>query len=528
MFLIYFLVFILLFTVFENITLAGISLALVMVWLVIYQSVSGKKILSRQMSFSLFGAFLLAWISFGIKERRYYGTSPFAVEGTMSQSPWSNSLFVWSGIINDISGQGKYVFEIEKKEYLLYSEKKYAIGDQLRLVGNFQNAWGIRDQGQGERNKGQGNEYWNITKKTFAVPIFSWGFDYPKRLKMKWWQGTIYEKNSLQLKVWSLKLEAVWIIQSMKKSIQEKIIAAYGENKVSGLILGMLIGDKSQIPEAEYQQFVDSGLVHLIAVSGWNILMIVVFLQFILFFLPFYVRIVIILITITGYSLVCGMDSSVFRALLMGGLSMVALFRGREINIWRLLSISALIMLIINPYFLAYDTGFLLSYAAIIGLVYFNEETNKCENVQTTQWWNDKAIKCQQNRFQKWLVYVYKNYISPSIWASIGIFPIIMFFMGKMNLLGIVGNLFVLPIVPFVMIYGFFSVWLYQIFHRSRLLWVEKILVIYIYKISELLTTYGLYISVTGLWVKYLFLAWFLTLFIVRRVKSNKKLGKDW
>jgi len=54
----------------------------------------------------------------------------------------------------------------------------------------------------------------------------------------------------------------------MKKSIQEKVIEAYGENKISGLVLGMLIGDKSQIPEREYQQFVDSGLVHLIAVSG--------------------------------------------------------------------------------------------------------------------------------------------------------------------------------------------------------------------------------------------------------------------
>lgn len=99
--------------------------------------------------------------------------------------------------------------------------------------------------------------------------------------------------------------------------------------------------------------------------------MIVVFLQCILFFLPFYVRIACILVTITGYSLICGMDSSVFRALLMGGLSMVALFRGREINIRRLLSISAIIMLLINPYFLAYDTGFLLSYSAIIGLIYF-------------------------------------------------------------------------------------------------------------------------------------------------------------
>ena len=139
------------------------------------------------------------------------------------------------------------------------------------------------------------------------------------------------------------------------------------------MILGMLIGDKSQIPESEYQNFIDSGLVHLVAVSGGNILMIVVFLQCILFFLPFYVRLGVILCTIVGYSLVCGLDSSVFRAVLMGGMNMVALFRGREINIWRLLSISALFMLLVNPYFLVYDTGFLLSYAALIGIIYFEK-----------------------------------------------------------------------------------------------------------------------------------------------------------
>jgi len=135
----------------------------------------------------------------------------------------------------------------------------------------------------------------------------------------------------------------------------------------------MLIGDKSQIPESEYQSFINSGLVHLVAVSGGNVLMIIVFLQCILFFLPFYIRLGLILVTITGYSLICGLDSSVFRAVLMGGINMVALFRGREVNIWRLLSISCIVMLIINPYFLAYDTGFLLSYSALIGIVYFDK-----------------------------------------------------------------------------------------------------------------------------------------------------------
>jgi len=47
-------------------------------------------------------------------------------------------MFADTGIINDISSQGKYVFANEGAEYLLYSKKKYSIGDQLWLVGNLQ------------------------------------------------------------------------------------------------------------------------------------------------------------------------------------------------------------------------------------------------------------------------------------------------------------------------------------------------------------------------------------------------------
>lgn len=515
MFILFFLVFTLIFTLFENILLAGIFLVLAISGLAIYQSVSGKKILKKQMIFSLLGAFLLAGFAFGIKERRYSVTSD---EWWVTRR-WNKNTFIGTGIISDINNQGKYVFEVEKREYLLYSENDYAIGDRIWLVGSM-------DSGQIPAAK-LNAKYRTITSWTFVVPLFSWGFDYPKRLKMKGRKGTIYEKNSITNYEWPMTNE-VWIIQSMKKSIQEKVIRAYGENKISGLILGMLIGDKSEIPEVEYQEFVDSWLVHLIAVSGGNILMIVVFLQFVLFFLPFYVRITLILITITGYSLICGMDSSVFRALLMGGLSMVALFRWREINIRRLLSMSAIIMLLINPYFLVYDVGFLLSYSALIGIVYFNEKTTKRENDETAK--KEKTINPPSasadsspflKRGQKAIVYIYKNYVSPSIGASIGIFPIMIFFMGKINLVGIIGNLLVLPIVPFVMIYGFLSVYLYQFFGWSRLLWSEKILIQYIYKISEFLTTYGLYISVTGLWMKYLILAWCLAGFLRWRLKQK-------
>jgi competence protein ComEC len=256
-------------------------------------------------------------------------------------------------------------------------------------------------------------------------------------------------------------------------------------------------------------------------VSGGNILMIVVFLQCILFFLPFYVRLGVILLTIIGYGFVCGLDSSVFRAVLMGGMSMVALFRGREVNIWRLMSISALVMLIINPYFLAYDTGFLLSYSALIGIVYFEtrgqELGTRDEGIGTSSEdlgpsttylvpESTSQVPRSSHPVFTFIQYIYKSYITPSIWASIGIFPIIIFFMGKINVLGIVGNLFVLPIVPFVMIYGFISPWLYQLLGWEWILWIEKICVEYIYKVSDLLAQYGIYFMVSWLRFKYVVL----------------------
>lgn len=499
MFLLFFLVFTLIFTMFENILLASISLLLVFIFVMIYQLISKKKILSKKMIYSIIGWFLLASISFGIKEYLYYWW--------MQQ--WQTAV-IGTWIVSDISGQWKYIFSYGNADYLLYSKKEYSIGEQIRIVGRM-------DSGRKTWRRNEVQKYWTISSWTFAIPLFSGSFDFAKWMKMKWRKGTIYEDNSLLL-----ENKEMSFIKQMKKWLQEKILQIYGKNRISWLILGMLIGDKSQIPESEYQSFINSGLVHLVAVSWGNILMIVVFLQFILFFLPFYIRLGLILLTIIWYGCICGLDSSVFRAVLMGGMSMAALFRGREINIWRLLSISCIIMLIINPYFLAYDTGFLLSYSAIIGIIYFD---SKSTPPQPSPLHGEGAVTIPSLRIggevKKWLQYVYKSYISPSIWASIGIFPIIIFFMGKINILWIVGNLFVLPIVPFVMIYGFVSVWVYSLFGREWLLWIEKISVQYIYKISDLLSQYGLYFTVSWLRLKYLILLIFIVFFVIWRTSPH-------
>lgn len=134
-----------------------------------------------------------------------------------------------------------------------------------------------------------------------------------------------------------------------------------------------MLGDKSVLSESDYKDFVQSGMVHIIAVSGGNLVMIVVFLGAVLFFLPFYVRNAVIIAGVVAFAMLVGDDSSVVRALIMCVLSLLALFRGREVAIWRLMQYAFVLMLCYNPYFLAYDLGFLLSFGALGGIVLLSQ-----------------------------------------------------------------------------------------------------------------------------------------------------------
>lgn len=412
----------------------------------------------------------------------------------------SDSVFIGTGQITTRQWQGKYLMQTWKLSYLLVSENDYPMGGEVRLAGNTK-----------------------MTQKTFlswsmlSFPssetlsgLFHYSFNYDKRLKMKWIQGTIFEQNSIPLQNPNSN---IWFIPSLRIWLQSMVKNSYGDGKTAWLVLGMLIGDKSQIPKSDYQSFIDSGLVHLIAVSGWNIIMIVVFLWFILLRLPFYLRNFVILLCIVIYGFLCGMDSSVFRAVIMWWLGMVALFRGRQLDIRRSLSFAFIGMLLYNPYYLVYDVGFLFSFSAIIGLIYFWKIERKS---------NQKTSSKFLQKIKIWRSYVRSNYLSPSIWATLGILPTMIFFMGKINLLGVIGNLLVLPIVPFVMIYGFISTVLYQIFPRPGFLQIEERLIRYVYWISEQVGNFWLYMNVEWDWIKYLILATAILRFVIKRLKSPK------
>jgi hypothetical protein len=116
----------------------------------VYQRISKKKVLSKKILIVVLGSCLLGGIVFGIKERRYYSTDEIInifKSSTLKGAPSfkikeelnkKQEKIMWTGNISDISAQGKYIFEYNNNEYLLYSKKQYAIGDTIRLMGNLQ------------------------------------------------------------------------------------------------------------------------------------------------------------------------------------------------------------------------------------------------------------------------------------------------------------------------------------------------------------------------------------------------------
>ena len=537
MFIISFAIFIFILTVFENIFLATLFLILILIWHFIRKKFHPGGILL------IILAFLISLWSVFFKNYTYdqkiksLPNLTWTISKDMDWPVWK--YFVGTWMISDIYSYQRFIFQDNAgRQYFLNSTKKYEIGDIIRLN------WYVSLAYTWAKNIFDIHGQWqNFTSKPEFSGLFNYEFNYPKWLMMKGFYGTIYEQSSV---VAFLdpgvdfeprgQGDSISFIQKIRKNLQKSIVHAYGENKQAWLILGMLVGDKSQIPPDEYKWFIDSWLVHIIAVSWWNIIMIVVFLWAVLFFLPFYVRNAVILLTIILYAMICGMDSSVFRATIMWWLWMLALFRWKEINIRRAMSTAFIIMLIVNPYFLTYDVWFLLSFSAIIGIIYFGGFVSHLSKTpgflvktpptieqpplkgEESKSWNSKLqIKYLNKVLHKFI----KEFMTPTIGATLGVLPVMLFFMWKTNLTWILANFLVVPLVAFVMIYWFISTMLFKIIPREVRLRPEKILLNYIYFISDLAQKFWIYMQAEWAWIKYALLWLFVVWLILERRKKT-------
>lgn len=205
---------------------------------------------------------------------------------------------------------------------------------------------------------------------------------------------------------------------------------------MSSLAAGILLGVKGQMPYDFYQQLVATGTLHIVAASGFNVMIVASVIMAVC--LKIFGRGVAIAGGIVGigfYVLLAGASASVVRAGIMGGLTLVAYYFGRPAEARRLLWVTAAVMLLADPLMLV-DVGFQLSVAATAGLLYIEP-------------WIRKLQSSEPNSLVRGFL---ANYLYPTLAASIATLPIIWWHFGRVSWISPIVNILILPLIPLIML----------------------------------------------------------------------------
>ena len=158
-------------------------------------------------------------------------------------------------------------------------------------------------------------------------------------------------------------------------AIRERAEAALGrgtEPAAADLLRGFVLGQDDRIASSVVDDFKESGLAHLLAVSGQNVLLLALLAGAVLagFGVSLRARLVWVLLLIAIYVPVAGAGPSIQRAGIAGAAAVVAALAGRPRSRWYVLLLAAAGTLALNPRASA-DVGWQLSFAAVTGILLF-------------------------------------------------------------------------------------------------------------------------------------------------------------
>jgi competence protein ComEC len=138
----------------------------------------------------------------------------------------------------------------------------------------------------------------------------------------------------------------------------------------AALLSGMVLGEDERLSEAVRTDFQRSGLAHLLAVSGQNVVLLAMLVlgAGMALGLPLRVRLGAALVLVALYVPLAGGGPSIQRAGVMGAAGLVAALAGRPASRWYALGLAAVVTLAVNPRASA-EPGWQLSFAAVVGLL---------------------------------------------------------------------------------------------------------------------------------------------------------------
>lgn len=276
-------------------------------------------------------------------------------------------------------------------------------------------------------------------------------FDYGKYLKKDLIFGTVTApKDTIAYPVELTFTQKIYrSLYNISDRFEASINSVLPEPHAS-LAAGLVLGIKRNIPDSFKDELSITGLTHIIALSGYNVTIIVAVLADLL--VGYIGRKKVFLvgsILIVLFVVLTGASSSVVRAAIFSFLVMFGKMIGRRADFTNIIILAALFMVLFNPFVLALDVGFQLSFLAFAGLIYLSPIVAKIFERHRT------------NTLPEWVT----SPLVETLSAQIAVFPLILTLFGRVSIIGPISNLVVLWIVPWSMGVAFMAGFLGMIFY---------------------------------------------------------------
>ncbi len=214
----------------------------------------------------------------------------------------------------------------------------------------------------------------------------------------------------------------------------------------SALLNGVLIGDDNDIPQSLSDAFRRTGTSHIVAISGFNVSIVITLVVGLLSRLVNPRRAAAIALpAIWLYAIFVGGSASVLRATLMATITLVGILLWRRGFTLNTLCAAAAFMLIADPNAL-FDLGFQLSFLATLGLVLYATRISS-----PAQRWVQARV--QQPRAQRMVLFALDGVLM-TLAAQLTTLPLIIVISGQLSLVSVVTNALVLPLQIPLMVSG--------------------------------------------------------------------------
>ena len=233
------------------------------------------------------------------------------------------------------------------------------------------------------------------------------------------------------------------LVYTFKERAVAKVYQVFPDPEAS-LLAGILLGDDNGMPADLQQAYKNTGTAHIIAISGFNIAIIAGL------FVTLFSRLLGsrkgAIAAVTGiilYTVLVGASPSVLRAAIMGTLAIFARQVGRRQNGLNTLAFTAGVMTVLNPLTL-WDAGFQLSFTATLGLILYAQPLQ--------DWFTGLLARRIHAPTANRIAGPVGKYVLFTLAAQLTTLPVMAYHFGRISLVAVIANPFVLPAQPAVMV----------------------------------------------------------------------------